>query len=116
MTTYTWKVSQLERESSDGYVFTAHWNVNATETVEDKTYSAGAYGSIGLERPEEDLIAFEELTEELVVSWVLDKLGEEQVVNIVMEWYTNGMYPDILQNKEGEDLEEICEIILKQKK
>ena len=82
MTTYTWKVSQLERETSDGYVFTAHWNVNATETVEDKTYSAGAYGSIGLERPEEDLIAFEELTEELVVSWVLDKLGEEQVVNM----------------------------------
>ena len=82
MTTYTWKVSQLERESSDGYVFTAHWNVNATETVEDKTYSAGAYGSIGLERPEEDLIPFEELTEELVVSWVLDKLGEEQVVNM----------------------------------
>ena len=82
MTTYTWKVSQLERESSDGYVFTAHWTVNATETVEDKTYSAGAYGSIGLERPEEDLIAFEELTEELVVSWVLDKLGEEQVVNM----------------------------------
>ena len=82
MTTYTWKVSQLERESSDGYVFTAHWTVNATETVEDKTYSAGAYGSIGLERPEEDLIAFEELTEELVVSWVLDKLGEEQVTNM----------------------------------
>ena len=82
MTTYTWKVSQLERESSDGYVFTAHWNVNATETVEDKTYSAGAYGSIGLERPEEDLIPFENLTEELVVSWVLDKLGEEQVTNM----------------------------------
>ena len=82
MTTYTWKVSQLERESSDGYVFTAHWTVNATETVEDKTYSAGAYGSIGLERPEEDLIPFEELTEELVVSWVLDKLGEEQVTNM----------------------------------
>ena len=49
MTTYTWKVSQLERESSDGYVFTAHWTVNATETVEDKTYTAGAYGgNIGI--------------------------------------------------------------------
>ena len=82
MTTYTWKVSQLERETSDGYVFTAHWTVNATETVEDKTYSAGAYGSIGFQRPEEDLIPFEELTEELVVSWVLDKLGEEQVTNM----------------------------------
>ena len=82
MTTFTWNIAQLERESADGYVYTAHWTVNATETVEDKTYSAGAYGSIGLERPEEDLIAFEELTEELVVSWVLDKLGEEQVTNM----------------------------------
>lgn len=82
MTTYTWKVAQLERETSDGYVFTAHWTVNATETVEDKTYTAGAYGSIGLERPEETLIPFEELTEELVVSWILDKLGEEQVANM----------------------------------
>ena len=77
MTTYTWKVSQLERESSDGYVFNAHWSVNATETVKDQTYSAGSYGSIGLERPEEDLIPFEDLTEELVISWILDKLDVE---------------------------------------
>jgi hypothetical protein len=82
MTTYTWKVTQLERETTDGYVYTAHWTLNATETVEDKTYTAGAYGSIGFERPEEDLIPFEDLTEELVTSWVLDKLGEEQVVNM----------------------------------
>ena len=77
MTTYNWKVSQLERETSDGYVYTAHWTVNATETVEDKTYSVGAYGSIGLERPEEDLIPFENLTEELVVSWIQEKLDVE---------------------------------------
>ena len=82
MTTFTWNIAQLERETTDGYVYTAHWTVNATETVEDKTYTASSYGSIGLERPEEDLIPFEELTEELVVSWVLDKLGEEQVVNM----------------------------------
>ena len=74
MTTFTWNIAQLERETSDGYVYTAHWTVNATETVEGKTYSAGSYGSIGLERPEEDLIPFEELTEELVVSWIQEKL------------------------------------------
>ena len=77
MTIFTWNIVQLERKSTDGYVFTAHWFVNATETVEGKTYTAGAYGSIGLERPEEDLIPFEELTEELVVSWILDKLDVE---------------------------------------
>ena len=37
------------------------------------------------------------------------KLTELEVWNIVQEWYTNGMYGDILQDEEGNDLEEICE-------
>jgi hypothetical protein len=77
-TTYTWKVSQLERETTDGYVFTVHYTVNA----QDDTYSAGAYGSLGLERPEGDLIPFSELTEEVVVGWVKEKFGQEKVVEI----------------------------------
>jgi hypothetical protein len=76
-TTYTWKIAQLERETADGYVFTAHYTVDA----EDGTYRAGAYGSIGLERPEGELIPFADLTEELVVGWVKDKLGEDAVAN-----------------------------------
>ena len=47
-TTTTWNIANLERETSDGYVFTAHYTIDAN----DGTYSAGAYGSIGLERPE----------------------------------------------------------------
>ena len=45
--------------------------------------SAGAYGSIGLEAPAEGdtTIPFEELTQEVVVGWVKDKLGEEQVAS-----------------------------------
>ena len=74
-TTYTWKIAQLERETSDGYVFTAHYTVDAN----DETYNAGAYGSIGLERPEGDLIPFDSLTEEMVVGWVKDKLTAEKV-------------------------------------
>ena len=37
------------------------------------------------------------------------KLSEKDILHIVNEWYTNGMYPDILQNENGLDLEEICE-------
>jgi hypothetical protein len=37
------------------------------------------------------------------------RLTEKQVVNIVMEWYTNGMCTDIFQNEDGLDLEEWCE-------
>ena len=37
------------------------------------------------------------------------KLTEQEVLSIVNEWYTNGMYKDILQDEDGSDLEEICE-------
>jgi len=74
MTTISWNIANLERETADGYVFTAHYTIDAN----DGTYSAGAYGSIGLERPE-TLIPYSELQKELVVSWVKDKLGTEQV-------------------------------------
>ena len=76
-TTTTWNIANLERETSDGYVFTAHYTIDAN----DGTYSAGAYGSIGLERPE-TLISYSDLTKELVVGWVKDKLGTEQVETI----------------------------------
>jgi hypothetical protein len=75
-TTYTWRIAQLERETADGYVYTAHYTVDAT----DDTYRAGAYGSIGLERPEGELIPFADLTEELVIGWVQAKLGGEEKV------------------------------------
>lgn len=37
-------------------------------------------------------------------------LTEEQVKKIVLEWYTCGMFSDILQNEDGLDLEEILDI------
>jgi hypothetical protein len=77
-TTYTWHIAQLERETADGYVFTAHYTVDAN----DGTYTAGAYGSIGFERPEEDMIPFADLTEEIVIGWVKDKFGPEKVAEI----------------------------------
>lgn len=75
-TVYTWRIAQLERETADGYVYTAHYTVDAS----DGTYSSGAYGSIGLERPESELIPFSALTEELVVGWVKHKLGGDEKV------------------------------------
>jgi hypothetical protein len=69
-TTNTWKIAQLERETADGYVFTAHYTVDAS----DGTYNAGAYGSVGLEKPE-TLVPFADLTEEQVVGWVKAAIG-----------------------------------------
>ena len=80
MTTTTWRIANLERETADGYVYTVHYTVNAVS--EDGVYSSGAYGSLGLERPEGDLIPFAELTEDVVVGWVKEKFGEEKVTEI----------------------------------
>ncbi len=79
-TTFAWSIAQLEREASDGYVFTAHYTVDAVSG--DQVYRAGAYGSIGLERPEGEMIPFSELTPEIVVGWVQEKLTTEKVEEI----------------------------------
>ena len=76
-TTFTWGINTLERETADGYVFVAHYTVDAN----DGTYNAGAYGSVGFERPN-NLIPYSDLTEEIVVGWVKDHFGAEKVGEI----------------------------------
>jgi hypothetical protein len=75
-TTTVWNIAQLERHTADGIVFTAHYTVDAN----DGTYSAGAYGSVGLEH----LKATSSLTPtsplKIVIGWVQDKLGGEEKV------------------------------------
>ena len=84
-TTYNWAIANLERESADGYVFTAHYVVAAISDeldAEGNPYTASAYGSIGLERPSKKLIPFENLTAEIVTGWVKDKLGADKVAAV----------------------------------
>jgi len=76
-TTFTWHIANMERETADGFVMTAHYTV----TAEDGTYSSGAYGSLGFERPDK-LIPFADLTEEMVIGWVKDAFGAEKVTEI----------------------------------
>jgi len=83
-TAITWGINTLERETSDGYVFTIHWTVNAVSSElrdNGEPYSAGAYGSTGLERPKK-LIAFDDLTKEQVLGWLMDAIGADKVSDI----------------------------------
>lgn len=78
--TYTWGVANLERQVSDGVVYTAHWTLTAERVVGEETLSAGAYGSIGLGEPDpQAFIPYEDLTLEIVTNWIKETLGEEQV-------------------------------------
>ena len=70
--TTTWTIAQLDRELEDGYVYAVHYKVDAT----DGTYTAGAYGSIPLDKPE-TLVPYKDLTSDIVVGWVKAKLNSE---------------------------------------
>ena len=74
MATITWTIAQLDRQTSDGLVTTAHWRVDAV----DGDYSAGSYGTVGFERGD-TFIAYESLTEAQVIAWVKDKLDVEAI-------------------------------------
>ena len=72
-TTFTWAVGTMDRLLSSGAVTQCHYTV----TANDGTYEAGAYGSVGLDQPEDDadLTAYSELTESWAVAAVQAKLG-----------------------------------------
>ena len=77
-TTFAWAVGNLERNTADGKVTVAHYTVGAKSA--DGVYGSGAYGSLGFDG--EITTPFSELTEEQIVGWVKDALGEEKVTEV----------------------------------
>jgi hypothetical protein len=76
-TVYQWAVANLERSVADGMVQTVHYTINAS----DGTYASSAYGSIGLDAADpEAMVPYAELTPELCIDWVKEKLGGEEKV------------------------------------
>ena len=77
--TYTWNVNRCDRTLSDGMITTLDYTVSAV--TEDGVYSAGAYGSVGLEAAEADsMIAYDKVTEEQAVIWVKAAIGGDDKV------------------------------------
>jgi myo-inositol-hexaphosphate 3-phosphohydrolase len=73
---YQWNVVQMDRLTSDGFVVTVHYTVNAV----DGNYTASTYGTVGYtEQPDEQYIPYAQLTEAEVVGWVQESLGKDTV-------------------------------------
>jgi len=75
---YKWVISDLKAKIQDGelsnVIDTIHWRYQAT----DGEHTADVYGSVGLEAPEADsFIPSEDLTEDIVISWLESKLDVE---------------------------------------
>lgn len=75
----TWTIANLERNVSDGGVTVAHWRVTESETVGEDTYTASSYGTCGFtpDASAEDFIAYDDLTEEVVMGWVHEEVSQE---------------------------------------
>jgi hypothetical protein len=73
-TQFNWSINQLDRNTSNGFVTTVHYDVSAV----DGDHLASTYGTIGF-TGDNPATPFESLTEAQVIAWVKDKLGEATV-------------------------------------
>jgi hypothetical protein len=72
---YNWNVVQVDRLTSDGFVVTVHYTVNAV----DAEFTASTYGTVGYTQEDKSYTPFADLTKEQVIGWVKDSLGQETV-------------------------------------
>jgi hypothetical protein len=83
MITYDWNCKTVDvhpqAEGETNVVYNVHWIVTGTEGE----YTANSIGTqiVALD-PETPFIPFDELTNEIVVEWTKDAMGEEQVQSI----------------------------------
>jgi len=70
----TWNISQLDRQTLDGFVTTAHWQANAT----DGDYSASVYSTCSWSDGTAT-IPYTSLTKDAVLAWVWESVDKDAV-------------------------------------
>jgi hypothetical protein len=91
---YFWTINPLEAyptaSGETDVVFTAHWQLHATETVGETTYNAQSIGTQGLTYTSGSAFTpFEELTLPQVQGWVEGAMGTGSVDNMKASLATN---------------------------
>jgi hypothetical protein len=64
MSTIVWNISQLDRQTADGFVTTAHWQASA----KDGDYSASVYSTCSWQ-PGTPTIPYDSVTMQEVLDW-----------------------------------------------
>ena len=70
----TWNISQLDRQTSDGFVTTAHWQATAT----DGDYSASVISTCSWSDGTAT-IPYADLTKDAVLAWVWESVDKDAV-------------------------------------
>jgi len=80
MNMITWNISQLDRQTLDGFVTTAHWQANAT----DGNYSASVYSTCSWSDGTA-IIPYASLTKETVLGWIWANGVDKDAVEASLE-------------------------------
>jgi hypothetical protein len=84
----TWIISQLDRQTSDGFVYQAHW----TCTAVDGEHSASVYATCSWSDGT-PTVAYDQLTQETVLGWIwangIDKDATEAALAAQIELKKN---------------------------
>lgn len=67
----TWKITNLDRKTADGFVTTAHW----TATAVNGEHTASVYSTVSWDG--EPNVPYDQLTEEMVLGWVWQSVDKE---------------------------------------
>jgi hypothetical protein len=79
MTTTTWTINNLDRETADGLVTTIHWTASQTVGIPDVgEFSASINNTQQLERGD-SFVDYATLTEATVLDWLWEKVDKEVV-------------------------------------
>lgn len=71
-TQYTWTISQLDRNTADGFVTTAHWQATAV----DGEYTASVYATASWSEGTLT-VPYADLTEATVLAWVWESVDKD---------------------------------------
>jgi hypothetical protein len=74
-----WKISTLDRDTSDGFVRVVHWNASQV----DGEFTSSTYSTASFTKEDGiNYVPYAELTESSVVEWVKGSLGAEGVAAV----------------------------------
>lgn len=77
-TTYTWTIPNCEHEVATGGINVVHWRCTAEDVVGETTYTASAYGTVGLtpDPSSPDFTPYDQVTEAQAQGWVWEQVSQ----------------------------------------
>jgi len=73
-TKITWGITNLHRETADGYVYQIDFTVKASDE-DNPAYEADWSAQIGLKKPD-TLVPYKDITEAVALKWTQDTINE----------------------------------------